>query len=557
MSSESLIARAARLAAGLTVGVAVAVAALTFFGYRATREWQRSSVLLVERRAEEGAELLVTALTRDMRAAQVSVLASRDWRPLSPDTLTDTTDQVAATFARYPYPESFFGWRGEDDAQVLFFNRANRYPAWMPRTTLANRYPVVLVSGPPAADAISARIRDDAAALRRYSVFEMLIGSEPYQIVARLQYREPLREELENVFGYTVNLAWVRRSYFAEITSQVSRIGNGGINLDMAVLDERDGVVTGSHARPSATVRQFPLLFFDPSLIVLDPPADLAVRTWKVRVSAAANDPTLVWATRGSDWTFVLIAAAAIGLGASLVLTIRAVRASVALAELRSEFVSTVTHELKTPLATIRAVGDTLVRGRWTSADVLSDYAQILVQEAKRLTRLVDNLLAYARVTDVTEVYSFEPQAPAELIEDALQEFRQQLSQGGFELCVDVPHDLPLVRADRTAIRLALDNLLDNAIRYARTRRWIRLVAWRSGPRVYIEVQDRGAGIPADELAQVQRKFVRGRSAPAGGSGLGLAIVRRIVTDHGGTLTLESEVGAGTTARLDLPVLEA
>jgi signal transduction histidine kinase len=124
-------------------------------------------------------------------------------------------------------------------------------------------------------------------------------------------------------------------------------------------------------------------------------------------------------------------------------------------------------------------------------------------------------------------------------------------------LCVDVPHDLPLVRADRTAIRLALDNLLDNAIRYARTRRWIRVVAWRSGPRVYIEVQDRGAGIPADELAQVQRKFVRGRSVPAGGSGLGLAIVRRIVTDHGGTLTLESEVGAGTRARLDLPVFEA
>jgi signal transduction histidine kinase len=555
MSREGAIARAARLAAALTVGVAVAVAALTLFGYRATREWQRSSVLLIERRAEARADLLVTALTRDMRSAQVTVLGSRDWQQFSIDSLSDTTDQVAATFARYPYPESFFGWREGADAAFVFFNRANRYPEWMPPTSLAHRYPVVLVPGPPLADAIFARIKADAAALRRYSVFEMRLDGRLYQIVARLQYREPLRETLENVFGYTVNLDWVRRSYFAEITSQVARIGDAGIDLDMAVLDEGDRLVTGSDTARTGTGRQFPLLFFDPALLVVDPPPDLSVRTWKVRVSAA-SDPTLAWATRGADWTFVLMAAAAMGLGASLLLTMRAVRASVALAELRSEFVSTVTHELKTPLATILAVGDTLVRGRWTSVDVLSDYAQILVQEAKRLTRLVDNLLAYARVTDVTEVYSFEPLSPAELIDEALDGFRHQLSQGGFELCVDVPPELPLVRADRTAMRLALDNLLDNAIRYGRARPWIRVASWWAGGRIYIEVRDHGCGIAADELAQVQRKFVRGRSAPPGGGGLGLAIVKRIVTDHGGSLTLESEVGVGTTARVDLPGLE-
>ncbi len=236
--------------------------------------------------------------------------------------------------------------------------------------------------------------------------------------------------------------------------------------------------------------------------------------------------------------------------------TFHAVRANVALAELRSDFVSTVTHELKTPLATIRAVGDTLAKGRLTSAEALTEYAQLLVQEAKRLTRLVDNLLAYARVTDVTEVYSFERQAPVELIEDVLEDFNHQLVAGCFAVRMEVPGELPQVRADRTAIRLALDNLIDNAIRYSDTRRWLRVAAWADQSRVYIEVSDRGVGIPMDELAAVQRKFVRGRLARQGGSGLGLAIVNRVIADHGGRFVLESEVGEGTTARFDLPAVE-
>lgn len=544
-----------RLTTGLTVAVTVALAMLAFFGYRATREWQRSSAQFVERRAEETADLLVTALTRDMRGVQMSVLASRDWSPFSADSLTDMSDQVAGAFARYPYPESFFGWRAGPDQRLVFFHRANRHPAWMPTGPSADRYPVNLVTDTPIGPSLFKRIQNDAAAGRRYSIFETRLGNEPYQIVARLQYQGPYREQLENIFGYTVNLDWAARSYFAEITAQVGRIGNSGIQLDLAVLDERDRLITGTGGAAPATVRQFPLLFFDPATVILDPPPDLDLRNWKVRVSAA-DDPTLAWATRSADWTLLVITAIALTFGVSLMFTFHAVRANVALAELRSDFVSTVTHELKTPLATIRAVGDTLARGRLTSAEALTEYAQLLVQEAKRLTRLVDNLLAYARVTDVTEVYSFELQAPAELIEDVLQEFNHQLVAGRFEVHMEVPADLPQVRADRTAIRLALDNLIDNAIRYSNTRRWIRVAAWADQSRVYIEVRDRGVGIPPDELAMVHRKFVRGRLTRQGGSGLGLAIVNRIVADHGGRFVLNSEVGAGATARLDLPAVE-
>jgi len=462
------------------------------------------------------------------------------------------SDQVAGAFARYPYPESFFGWQAGPDQSVVFFNRANRYPVWMPAGPTADRYPVNIVTDAAIGPGLFGRIQRDASAGRRYSIFETRLGGERYQVVARLQYQGPFRENLDNVFGYTVNLDWAERSYFAEITTQVERIDRSGVELHLAVLDEEEHLITGSRGAAPATLRQFPLLFFDPATVLLDPPADLDLRNWTVRVSGA-DDPTLIWATRTADWILLVITAIAVTLGVSLAFTYRAMRAHVALVELRSDFVSTVTHELRTPLATIRAVGDTLVRGRLPSAEALTEYAQLLVQEAKRLTRLVDNLLAYARVTDVAAIYTFERQAPIELIEDVLEDFGNQLHAGHFAVRVEVPADLPQVQADRTAIRLALDNLIDNAIRYSDRRRWIRVAAWADRSRVYIEVSDRGIGIHADELEIVKRKFVRGRLARQGGSGLGLAIVSRVIADHGGRFVLESQVGEGTTARVDLP----
>jgi signal transduction histidine kinase len=552
MSPELSARRGSRVVGLLALAVLATVSILALFGYRATREWQRSVAQSVERRADESANLVVTALTRDMRGAQSWVLASRDSSPFAFEDLTDATSHVAAAFARYPYPESFFVWRHGADAEMVFFNRANRDPVWVPHARQTNRYPVVSMVNPSVAAPLLTRIARDAAAGRRYSVFETTLNGTPYQIVARLEYQDPFREHLTSIFGFTVNLAWVQQAYFSEIPSQVARIANSGVDIDLAVLDDSGRSVNGRTGGPPHTVREFSLLFFDPSIVALDPPADLVVRTWSVRVSAA-NDPTLIWATRGADWTMMILVAASLALGASLLVAVRALRASAQLTEMRSEFVSTVTHELKTPLATIRAVGDTLVRGRLTGAGAVRDYAQILVQESKHLTRLLDNLLAYARVTDVADVYSMEAHAPAELIEDALRGFKQQLEDGSFDLTIDIPPDLPMVCADRTAMRLALDNLIDNAIRYSADRRSIRIAARESGSFVQIEVQDQGTGIAPNDLPLVHRKFVRGRFARPGGSGLGLAIVNRIVADHQGTLHLESDLGVGTVARLQLP----
>jgi signal transduction histidine kinase len=408
------------------------------------------------------------------------------------------------------------------------------------------------------AAALLDRIQTDVAAGRLHSIFEMPIAGAPYQVIARPVYAATDRGRATGAFAVLVNVNWVRQNYFSAMTSQVSRIGTLGSGLVATVLDERGSPVAGfkppREDAPQAR-RTFTVAFFDPTLTALNPPHDLPLRRWTVHVSGA-TDPTLALAARGAQRTLVVIGAGAVALAIGLFVTGRAARAMAKISELRSDFVSTVTHELKTPVQVIRSIGETLVRGRVTGGERLNEYARLLVQESHRLSRLIDNLLAYSRVTDVTQLYSFEPLQPADIVEEAVRSFHRLMKESGFRTRIDVPPTLPAVRADRTSIVLALDNLIDNAMRYSGASREIEIRGQAHNGTVEIAIRDHGAGIDADELDRVKRRFVRGRSAAGQGSGLGLAIVNRIARDHGGSLRLESVKGAGTVAALALPAAD-
>ena len=239
-------------------------------------------------------------------------------------------------------------------------------------------------------------------------------------------------------------------------------------------------------------------------------------------------------------------------LAAAVIVAVRAGRANADLAVMRADFVSAVTHELKTPLANLRAINETLVSGR-TTPEMVREYAGMGIGEATRLTRLVDNLLAYSRVTDVADVYSFEPVALADVVRSSLQEFAPTLARDAFAVTVDVADDVPAVRADPKALGLLVNNLIDNAIRYSKDARVLTIAARAGAGTVTLDVTDQGVGIPDDEIDRVTRKFFRGRTSVSGGSGLGLAIVDRIVSDHGGTLQIRSREGQGTTVSVTIP----
>ena len=529
--------------------------ALAWFGYRATDQWQRSAALLADHRGHEAADLLTRALTRDMSGVQTSILNSPEQNRHAFDPPYEANDLVALAFARYPYPEFFFGWTPSSGGTVMFA-RTDRLPAWIAAHERADVYPVEVLRDPPEIAALRQRVESDVAARRRYSVFDTSIGGVPYQVVALLAYEGITRERLDRVFGVAVNLEWARDHYFNDILQQVAQIAGNASATSFAVIDEQRPARrrhAGTGSQQTVATRAFPVLFFDPALVAVDPPADLTQRSWTVATSAA-GDPTFVLAARGARRSLIVVGAGVALLALSLIATARAARASAAVATVRADFVATVTHELKTPLSTIRAVGETLVRGRVKTEQDLNRYAHLLVREERRLTRLVNNLLAYSRVTDVTEVYSFEtPGArsahfrgdagipPAADRQRRPARHRRAAGRSGRSRRSD-GHRSRARQSDRQR-----DSL------FRRGENGVRPGLRRGGPRTLRRHRSRGGH--SGRRPAAGQAAVRPRQDGEGpGNGLGLAIVSRIASDHEGALEITSEVGVGTTATLLIPV---
>jgi signal transduction histidine kinase len=549
--------QSSRLPFWLAAGICLSVGLLSWFGFTASREFQRSSRLLVQRRADETGRLLVTALTRDMRAAQTSILSSSAWDELSVDSAHEMSAVVASAFARYPYPEAFIAWEPRrSDAEFVFYVRSDRPPSWAPQQDGPNRYPVRILSAPAVAPILARIIEADGAAGRPFSISEVDIAGAAYQVVAQFRYSDRLRQHVVSARGFIVNLAWVRQHYFGELTRQVAEINGDDPGLTLSIVDQDGATVVGGRDGLDGSMvsrRTFPVAFFDPVLIAVNRPTTVRAPEWTVLVSGAA-DPTLGAALRGAELTLAIASLAAVILALGLGMTARAMRTATELAEMRAEFMSSVTHELKTPIASIRAMADTMSRGRYRTADVLQEYAFVVGQEAKRLARLVDNVLAHSRITDVADVYSFDSVDVEEAITSAFDGFGHQLREEQFSMAFDFPPELPAIRADRAALGLLLDNLIDNALRHSGEIKDLRVTVSATANHVSIRFADRGLGIAPEDLGRVTQKFVRGRNAGPGGSGLGLAIVARIVSDHGGEMKIDSALTIGTVVTLTFPV---
>ena len=538
----------------------VATILLMWFGYRATSEWQRSTRLVVDRRAVEVLYLLVTAIKRDMRAVQTQVLPQ-----LNPSTndaeMFELSDEIAKAFARFPYPDSFFSWTGSDEKGSLYvFNRADRPPSWHSGKIQTTEFPTTVLKNPEELAPMMRLVRNPSALRASFVVFETNIGGEPYQVIARPVYIPGSRTVLKGIVGFTVNLNWVRSHYFGELDTQITRVVEGRGSMVLEVLDEKGSPVTSNRAalnvpndRESERERKFPLMFFDPVLRATAPAEALPTRYWTARTQAASDESVLA-AARGARRTFMLISIAAAAAIVALLLTARAARSAAIVATMKSDFVSAVTHELKTPLSSIRLVSETLARGRFRSPEKVSEYASLLLNEASRLTRTVDNLLAVSRVQDIEHFYTFESLDPGTLLEDALNGFQSHLKEQGFEVSVDIPAPLPSVYADRTAMLQVLENILDNAVRYSNGTRQLTISAAASDNQVSLKIADKGRGITPEDVPHIFERFYRGHDAPSGGSGLGLSIAQRIMKDHRGEIRLQSTPGIGTVAELVLPL---
>ena len=250
-----------------------------------------------------------------------------------------------------------------------------------------------------------------------------------------------------------------------------------------------------------------------------------------------------------------IISLAILGMGAGMLFTIRGVTREMEMARMRSEFVSNVSHELKTPLALIRMYGETLEMGRVSDEEARREYMSVITRESRRLGHLIDNVLDFSRIEAGKKTYSFELGDAGKVVRDTVEMYRLRLERRGFTLEMDVQDDLPACRMDREAMEQALLNLLSNAEKYSKTEKEIRVRAWSQDGAVVIEVTDRGIGIRPEDRERIFEKFQRvGDMTETGGAGLGLTLVRHIVDAHGGKVSLKSEVGKGSTFAVRIPV---
>ena len=235
-------------------------------------------------------------------------------------------------------------------------------------------------------------------------------------------------------------------------------------------------------------------------------------------------------------------------------LTWRTVRTELAMAQLKSDFVSTVSHEFRSPLAGIHQLGEMLRDGRVKDERRRQEYYEMIVSESRRLRRLVENLLDFSRMEEGRKQYHSELLETAPWLRRVVEDFQAEVAQTGYTVAASIPDEMPAIQGDRDALATAVHNLLDNAVKYSPDSRTVRLEAAANGQVLSIAVRDHGAGIREEDRRHIFEKFYRGGelAQQVKGAGLGLALVKHIVTAHGGTVDFQSKHGEGSTFAVHL-----
>lgn len=279
-----------------------------------------------------------------------------------------------------------------------------------------------------------------------------------------------------------------------------------------------------------------------------------------LRLEFVATRPQMIEATAREQarWTLVLLASAVAVSAGALIFIHRAIEREQRLNAMKSDFVASVSHELRAPVASIRLMADALVAGK-IEPSTAGEFHGLISREGARLSNLIENVLDFARIEQGRKHWHFEPIDPGPLIAETLGVMEPLAAEKSIELVSN--RSLPSfeVHADPIAIQQALVNLLDNAIKFSPPHKRIEITASEDKPaaRWEIRIKDEGPGIPASEHQRIFEKFYRLGSElrrETQGTGIGLSLVKAIAEAHGGRVTVESASGQGSCFVISLPV---
>lgn len=277
---------------------------------------------------------------------------------------------------------------------------------------------------------------------------------------------------------------------------------------------------------------------------------------WTMTLEFLEDDPFSVFAHQRSKRHILSYCAMTTVMSFALAFLLQSLIRQQRLTHMKNDFVATVTHELKTPLASTRLLIETLLAGRCRSEEQQREYLELIARENQRLGRLIDNFLSFSRMERNKQAFEFSPVDPASAATAAIDAVRERYDAEQCSLSIEIAENLPRITADEDALITVLLNLLDNACKYSANDKRVRIELFEQNAEVCFRVSDHGIGIERRELARIMDRFYqvdRTLSRQCGGAGLGLSIVKFIVDAHGGQIDIESDPDQGSRFTVRIP----
>jgi signal transduction histidine kinase len=550
--------RGLRLAAGLAVVVAIPMAVLFYFQFKSLDDLEETSEVVLRQLSSDTAESLTRAVEDYLKRPHISVLLRITQGRTEPLDLSFIEPVFNDALTESPFVESFYVWteRGPMSNRWLVFDRTSK----LATSSIDQRFREDKVIG----DRLLKRLRELVDTRRAIVAFTEEVNGRKHYVQAQLRFEGPARDRMTSVVAFAVDAEKLRMQFIPSVMrdwmTSVQQ-PTGFPHLETVVLDEGGGKIFATHPDHTDKMipvdeRSFAIIFFDKELLEFAAPYEQHREIWGLRTSYGPQPiPEIVSASTRPQQALMIVLAIAMALGVFLVAG--AAAREVRVAELKSNFVASVSHDLKTPLALIQLFAETLELGRVRTPERAQEYYRIINGESKKLTRLIENILDFSRMEAGLRPYRMEPADLRESVTKVLSRMETQLSQGKFELKTDIAPDLPHILADERAAEQAIENLLANAMKYSGESRTIEVAARRLGDHLVVSVTDYGIGITRREQSRIFRKFYRVQRELGGGpqgTGLGLAIVDHTMRGHGGFVHVESEPDQGSTFSLHFPI---
>ena len=550
--------RGVRLAAGLAVVVAIPMAVLFYFQFKSLNDIETTSAVVLRQLSSETADSLTRSIEDYMKRPHISVLLRIPQARTEPLDYAFVEPVFNDALAESPFVESFFVWSevGPQANKWLVFDEASKALPSGDR----ERFREDKVLG----DKLLRRLRELVKTRRAIVAFTENINGRPHYVQAQLRFEGPARDRMTSVLAFAVDAEKLRATYIpAVLRDWLATIQqpSGFPHLETEILDEDGKHIFASHPERSehfspVDERSFAIIFFDKELLEFAAPYEQHREIWGLRTSYGPQPiPEIVSASTRPQQALMIVLAVAMALGVFLVAG--AAAREVRVAELKSNFVASVSHDLKTPLALIQLFAETLELGRVRTPERAQEYYRIINGEAKKLTRLIENILDFSRMEAGLRPYRMEPADLSESVTKVLARMETQFSQGHFSVTPNIEADLPRILADEGATEQAIENLLANAMKYSSDNKHIEVEARRANGHIVVSVTDHGIGISRREQGRIFRKFYRVQRELGGGpqgTGLGLAIVDHTMRGHGGYVRVESEPDLGSTFSLYFPI---